>query len=90
MVTIASNITAEYQPKQTQVVNAVKAAIASFPAQENMTVGFAGEDAEMMDAMSFLGNSLVISMFLILLILVAQFNSLGKTLIILTEVFFSA
>jgi multidrug efflux pump subunit AcrB len=89
MVTIASNITAEYQPQQTQVVNAVKAALSSIPAQEGVTVGFAGEDAEMMDAMSFLGNSLVISMFLILLILVAQFNSFGKPLIILTEVVFS-
>ena len=89
MVTIASNITAEYQPKQTEVVKAVKAAVASLPAQEGVTVGFAGEDAEMMDAMSFLGNSLIISMFLILLILVAQFNSFGKPLIILTEVVFS-
>lgn len=56
---------------------------------EGVTIGFEGEDAEMQDAMSFLGNSLVISMFLILLILVAQFNSFGKTLIILTEVLFS-
>jgi multidrug efflux pump subunit AcrB len=89
MVTISSNITSEYQPKQTQVVNAVKAAVASLPQQDGVIVGFAGEDAEMMDAMSFLGNSLVISMFLILLILVAQFNSIGKPLIILTEVLFS-
>ena len=89
MVTIASNITAEFQPQQTQVVNSVKAAIASYPQVEGVTIGFEGEDAEMQDAMSFLGNSLVISMFLILLILVAQFNSFGKTLIILTEVLFS-
>ena len=89
MVTIASNITAEFQPQQTQVVNSVKAAIDSYPQVEGVTIGFEGEDAEMQDAMSFLGNSLVISMFLILLILVAQFNSFGKTLIILTEVLFS-
>lgn len=48
-----------------------------------------GEDAEMMDAVNFLGRSLVISVFIILLILVAQFNSFGKTLIIMTEVVFS-
>jgi multidrug efflux pump subunit AcrB len=89
MVTISSNITAEYQPKQTQVVNAVKAAIAQFPQQEGVRVGFAGEDAEMMDAFSFLGRSLVISVFIILIILVTQFNSIGKTLIIMTEVVFS-
>lgn len=89
MVTLSSNITAEYQPKQTQVINAVKAALLALPPSEGVTVNFAGEDAEMMDAMSFLGNSLIISLFIILLILVMQFNSIGKTLIILTEVVFS-
>jgi multidrug efflux pump len=89
MVTLSSNITAEYQPKQTQVVNAVKAALLALPQYDGVTVNFAGEDAEMMDAMSFLGNSLIISLFIILLILVTQFNSFGKALIILTEVAFS-
>ncbi|MBL7804029.1 MAG: efflux RND transporter permease subunit [Saprospiraceae bacterium] len=89
MVTLASNITTEYQPKQTEVINQVKAAVANFPQREGVTVGFAGEDAEFQDAASFLGRSLIISLFLILLILVAQFNSIGKTLIILTEVVFS-
>ncbi len=89
MVTLSSNITAEYQPKQTQVVNAVKAALLGLPKYEGVTVSFAGEDAEMTDAMNFLGRSLIISIFIILLILVTQFNSIGKTLIILTEVVFS-
>jgi multidrug efflux pump subunit AcrB len=89
MVTISSNITAAYQPKQTQVVNAVKAAIAEFPQTEGVRVGFAGEDAEMIDAINFLGRSLVISVFIILIILMIQFNSLGKVMIIMTEVVFS-
>jgi multidrug efflux pump len=89
MITISSNITAEYQPKQTQVVNAVKAAVAQLPETEGVFVGFEGEDAEMMDAINFLGRSLVISIFLILIILITQFNSIGKTLIIMTEVVFS-
>lgn len=89
MVTISSNITAEYQPKQTEVINAVKAALAAYPQQEGVKVAFAGEDQEFIDAFTFLGNSLIISLFMILLILVTQFNSIGKTLIILTEVVFS-
>lgn len=89
IVTISSNITAEYQPKQTQVVNAVKAALTQIPPQAGVTIGFAGEDAEFLDAVSFLGRSLVISIFIILIILVTQFNSIGKTLIIMTEVVFS-
>ena len=89
IVTLSSNITAEYQPRQTEVINAVKAAVANFPQQEGVIIGFAGEDAEMMDAINFLGRSLVISIFIILLILVTQFNSFGKTMIIMTEVVFS-
>lgn len=89
IVTISSNITSEYQPKQTDVINQVKTAIASFPATEGVTVGFAGEDAEFADAISFLGNSLIISLFIILLILITQFNSVGKTIIIMSEVVFS-
>src|SRR5690606_13437804 len=88
MVTISSNITSEYQPKQTQVINAVKAAIAQYPRQQGVSVAFTGEDAEMLDAINFLGRSLVISVFIILLILVTQFNSIGKTIIIMTEVVF--
>ncbi len=89
MVTISSNITAAYQPKQTQVINAVKDAVSRYPKQEGVTVAFAGEDAEMLDAINFLGRSLVISIFIILLILITQFNSIGKTLIIMSEVVFS-
>ncbi len=89
IVTLASNITSAYQPKQSEVVGAVKAAVARWPKEDGVTVAFAGEDAEMMDNMSFLGKSLIISLFMIMLILVTQFNSFGKTLIILTEVVFS-
>jgi len=89
IVTISSNITSEYQPRQTDVVNAVKAAVAALPTTDGVTVGFAGEDAEFLDAASFLGKSLLISIFIILLILMVQFNSFGKTLIIMSEVVFS-
>jgi len=89
IVTISSNITSEYQPSQTDVINQVKAAIADFPQTDGVTVGFAGEDAEFIDAFNFLGNSLIISIFIILLILIVQFNSIGRTLIIMTEVVFS-
>jgi multidrug efflux pump subunit AcrB len=88
-VTISSNITAEYQPTQTEVINKVKMAVATFSQAEGVKVAFAGEDAEFVDAFNFLGRSLLISIGMILLILVAQFNSIGKTIIIMTEVVFS-
>ncbi len=89
LVTLSSNITAEYQPRQTEVVNAVKAAIARYPKTEGVSVGFTGEDEEIINAATFLGRSLIISVFIILIILMTQFNSVGKTLIIMSEVVFS-
>jgi multidrug efflux pump len=89
IATISSNITAEYQQSQNEVIENVKAAIAKVPAPEGVTIGFAGQDAEFLEAATFLGNSLIISIFIILLILITQFNSIGKTLIIMSEVIFS-
>jgi multidrug efflux pump len=89
IVTISSNITKEFQPRQTEIIDKLKAAINRLPQKEGVTVGFAGADAEFLDTASFLGNSLLTSIFMILLILVAQFNSFGKTIIIMTEVVFS-
>jgi multidrug efflux pump subunit AcrB len=89
IVTISSNITSEYQPSQNEVIDRVKAAIAAYPQTEGVNVGFAGQDAEMKESFSFLGTSLLISIFIILLILITQFNSVGKMIIIMTEVVFS-
>ncbi|MFM8489897.1 MAG: efflux RND transporter permease subunit, partial [Bacteroidota bacterium] len=89
IVTISSNITSEYQPSQNEVIDRVKAAIAAYPQTEGVIVGFAGQDAEMKESFSFLGTSLLISIFIILLILITQFNSIGKMIIIMTEVVFS-
>jgi multidrug efflux pump subunit AcrB len=89
IVTISSNVLGDYNPNE--VVAKVQNAMAGFqtPVQEGVTVAFGGEQEEQMEAMSFLGNSMIIAMMLILLILITQFNSFGKTLIILTEVIFS-
>jgi multidrug efflux pump subunit AcrB len=48
-----------------------------------------GEQEEQKETGAFLGNALLISLGLMFLILVTQFNSVGKPIIILTEIFFS-
>ncbi len=48
-----------------------------------------GGQEDQAEASTFLGTALAISFGLILIILMMQFNSIGKTLIILTEIFFS-
>jgi multidrug efflux pump subunit AcrB len=89
IVTISSNVLGDYNPNE--VVAKVQAAMMSFqsPVKEGITIGYGGEQEEMQDAMAFLGRSLLISMLIIFLILTTQFNSFGKTIIILSEVLFS-
>jgi multidrug efflux pump subunit AcrB len=48
-----------------------------------------GEQEDQAESSSFLGKAMLLSLFLILFILITQFNSLTKPLIILTEVIFS-
>ncbi|HLG03625.1 MAG TPA: efflux RND transporter permease subunit, partial [Bacteroidia bacterium] len=54
-----------------------------------ITVSMAGQQQEQEETASFLIMALVSAIGLIILILVTQFNSVGKTLIILSEILFS-
>jgi multidrug efflux pump subunit AcrB len=89
IVTIASNVLGDYNPNE--VVAQAQSAMADFksPVTEGINIGFGGEQEEQAEAAAFLGRSMLISLLIILLILITQFNSVGKTLIILTEVIFS-
>jgi multidrug efflux pump subunit AcrB len=89
LVTISSNVLGDYNANE--VVAKVQTAMNNFksPVSNAVTIGFGGEQEEQQDAAAFLGRSLMIAMMIILLILITQFNSVGKTLIILTEVIFS-
>lgn len=49
----------------------------------------AGEQEEQKETGTFLGNAMLVSLGLIFLILVTQFNSLSKPLIIISEILFS-
>ncbi|HEX6333425.1 MAG TPA: efflux RND transporter permease subunit, partial [Flavisolibacter sp.] len=55
----------------------------------DVTVRQTGMSEQQQETMSFLGQSLLIALLLIFLILVMQFNSMSKPFIILTEIFFS-
>jgi len=55
----------------------------------DVTVRQSGVSEQQEETMAFLGNSLLIALLLIFLILVMQFNSMSKPFIVLTEIFFS-
>ena len=56
---------------------------------DNVTIAQTGEGAQQAETVAFLGKALVIALMVILLTLVLQFNSVSKSVIILTEIIFS-
>jgi multidrug efflux pump len=56
---------------------------------DGVTVQQTGENQQQLETVSFLGKALIIALMLILFTLVLQFNSVSKSIIILTEILFS-
>lgn len=87
VVTLASNVIQGYN------VNSVNQQLAALMEDFDMPIGyryeFTGEQQEQAEDSEFLGRALLIGVALIFLILVTQFNSLIRTLIILASVVFS-
>ncbi|HEV3223655.1 MAG TPA: efflux RND transporter permease subunit [Puia sp.] len=88
VITLYSNVLTGYTPP---AVNAeLKDAIDNF--QNNtgdVTITQTGEGKQQQETVSFLGSALLMALMLILFILVLQFNSISKPVIILTEIIFS-
>ena len=87
VITINSNVLGGYDPNG--VVTSVQNALKAFPAPDGIEVVMTGQQEEQAETMGFLGAALLVSLGLIFLILVTQFNSLSKPVIILTEIIFS-
>jgi multidrug efflux pump subunit AcrB len=87
VVTISSNIVAGFNPNN--VVALVQAAAAQYKAPAGVEIKFGGEQEQQAETMAFLGWAMMMSIGLIVLILVLQFNSISKMLIIMSEIIFS-
>lgn len=87
VITISSNVLSGYD--EMAVVAAVQKKAAQFQAPDGVELVLTGQSEEQAETMSFLGTAMLISLGLIFLILVMQFNSLSKPIIILTEIVFS-
>jgi multidrug efflux pump subunit AcrB len=70
-------------------VAAIKDAMSNYPAQDGVQWEFTGQQEEQAKEMAFLSKALVIALFLIFLIIVAQFNSISTPFIIGFSVLFS-
>jgi multidrug efflux pump subunit AcrB len=87
LITISSNVLGGFTGPD--VVANVQRALKSFPTPAGYTVRMGGAQEDQKETSDFLGVAAVGAIALIFLVLVTQFNSVSKPLIILTEVIFS-
>lgn len=87
IIILSSNVLGDYNSNE--VVANIQGEIDQFKSPPGVEVKMAGEQEEQQETMLFLGTALMISLGLILIILVTQFNSITKPLIILSEILFS-
>ncbi|PWH11057.1 copper transporter [Bacteroidetes bacterium SCGC AAA795-G10] len=87
VVTLYSDVLAGFNANA--VVDNIKKALLSFNLEDNIQYKFSGEIEEQEKNMSFLSNALLAALGLILLLLVFQFNSISKPIIILLSIFLS-
>ena len=87
VITLSSNVIEGYNA--TKINEDLAILLAEFEFPEGYSFAFGGEQEEQMESMAFLSRAMLIALALILVILVTQFNSLVKPLIIMASVLFS-
>jgi multidrug efflux pump subunit AcrB len=90
IITLESNVLSGYNPNE--VAEQVRSQVEFWKLSNKIPgveVKMGGQQEEQAETASFLGGALLTSIGLIILILIMQFNSVGKTIIIVTEILFS-
>ena len=87
IVTVYSAILPGYNAAE--IVNQIKTQIEAFQLPADLRYRFTGEIEEQEENMTFLSSALLYALFLILVLLVLQFNSVSKPFIILFSIFMS-
>lgn len=87
VITLSSNALPGFAPNE--VVASVKAAINEYEKPSGVEIVMTGEQEQQAETAGFLGTAMLASIGLIIIILVTQFNSISKPIIILSEIIFS-
>lgn len=87
IISLSSNVLGDYNANE--VVAEIKQELENFNAPDGVTISMGGQQEEQAETSAFLGNAMLIAMALIFLVLIMQFNSLSRTLIIMSEILFS-
>lgn len=87
VITLSSNVLTGYNANE--IVQRLKKSLNDFELEEGYDISFTGEQEEQSENMDFLMGAFIMAVLLILMILVIQFNSITKPLIILIQIVFS-
>jgi multidrug efflux pump subunit AcrB len=87
VITLSSNVLSGYNANE--INQKIIKSIPSFNKSEYVDIKLTGEQEDQKEVMQFLSTAMLLALFLILFILITQFNSTSKPLIILAEVLFS-
>jgi multidrug efflux pump subunit AcrB len=87
IINISSNVISGYNANQ--IIAKINKAIPQFAKSETVDIKITGEQEAQKESSDFLSKAMLFSLFLIMFILITQFNSLSKPIIIITEVIFS-
>ena len=87
VITLSSNVLSGYTANE--IVARVKKLAATFPLHQGVNIQLTGEQEDQAETTEFLFMAMIIALGVIFFILITQFNSLSKSLIILSEVIFS-
>lgn len=87
VISVSSNVLSGYNTND--IVQTVQQSLSEYPFPEGVTFKMTGEQEDQGETTSFLGKAFGIAFLLIFMILVLQFNSTSKPIIILLEIVFS-
>lgn len=87
VITIYSNVIGGYN--STAINDKLKQIMTGYEVPPGYTVKFTGEQEKQAETQAFLSNAFLIAIFLVFLIIVAQFNALHSPIIIMISVLFS-
>jgi multidrug efflux pump len=87
IITLSSGVITGFNANE--IVGQITESLDAFQKPENITIKMGGEQEQQKETGAFLGGALLTALGLIFMILVLQFNSFGKPIIILSEILFS-
>ncbi len=87
VITLSSNVLGDFNPNN--VVADIQDKLSSFSMPDGVSIKMTGEQEDQAETTSFLGFAAMLAFGLIFMILVTQFNSIGKPIIILSEILLS-